>query len=692
MEDETYEMSRRANLVALAGLLLPAGATLLAACGGRAAAGTSTVASVSTTGSTGTTAPARAPGTSGEAARVPTAQLITPTEETVLATLRRDHPRLLLLPEDIVRIRQAIATDTTARAMKDTLLRKGEQILPEPPVTRVLVGPRLLDMSRKALERVYTLALLYQLDGAQKWAARATAELLAAASFTDWNPSHFLDVAEMSHALAIGYDWLFDTLSDQDRTTIKTALVEKGLRPAEAAYRARAWWAENAFNWNNVCNGGIAAAALAVAEDETELARFLLVRAIAGVPRALASYAPDGAWAEGPGYWSYATRYTVVMFAALESALGTDFGLSTLPGLAETGAFRLQSAGPSGLFFNFADAGERSGDEPSLFWLARRYDSPLLAWGAREAAGAGTTGATGPAAGRASASDLLWYDARGTKEELGRVGLDALYKGAHLAFFRSAWSDPKAIYVGFKGGDNKASHAHLDLGTFVLDALGQRWALDLGPDDYNLPEYFGKQRWTYYRLRTEGHNTLTLDGQNQDTKAVAPLTAFQSSPDGGSTIADLSAAYISLGGKRVRRGMALLDGRTRVLVQDELETVQPVDVLWAMHTRAEVAADGNRAVLTQGGATLEAWLLTPPGARFTVEPVTIPAPQRPSSGVRKLLVRLPDKVTATQIAVLLTPAAPAASGRAGAPLAGAIRVPKSRSLDQWLIAGPALLG
>ncbi len=576
-----------------------------------------------------------------------------PSEETVLQTLRPGHPRLLLLPDDVERIRRLVAGDATARAYKDNLVRAGERILVEPPVERVLIGPRLLDVSRRVLERVYTLALLYRLDGDRKWATRATVEMLAAASFSDWNPSHFLDVAEMSHALAVGYDWLYDALSESERAPIKAALVEKGLRAAEQAYRTRAWWAENPFNWNNVCNGGIATAALAVADEQPDLARFLLARALSGLPKALASFAPDGAWAEGPGYWSYATKYTVLAFAALESALGTDFGLSAMPGLAGTGLFRIQSAGPTGLFFNFADAAERAGEEPSLFWLARRYDNPLYAWAAREAA-----------AGRASARDLLWYDPRGGKDELASVPLDCWYEGAHLVFFRSAWADPRALYVGFKGGDNRANHSHLDLGTFVLDALGQRWVLDLGPDDYNLPGYFQSpqrptsRRWTYYRLRTEGHNTLTLDGQNQDPTAVAPIVAFRTARESALAIADLTAGYAPAGGKRVRRGIALLDGRTRLLVQDEVETSRPVAVAWAMHTRADVvlpAGQARQATLLQGGARLEAQLLAPKDARFEVVPVEISAPQRPAPGVRKLVVRLADKVTATTIAVLLTP-------------------------------------
>ena len=56
----------------------------------------------------------------------------------------------------------------------------------------------------------------------------------------------------------------------------------------------------------------------------------------------MASFAPDGGWPEGPGYWDYATQYNVFYLAALETALGTDFGLDKTPGFADTGNFRIQ--------------------------------------------------------------------------------------------------------------------------------------------------------------------------------------------------------------------------------------------------------------------------------------------------------------------------------------------------------------
>jgi hypothetical protein len=565
------------------------------------------------------------------------------TRETVLTTLRFSHPRLMLLPEDETRIRRALTSDATARSFRDALLRNGSRLLSQPTPERVLIGPRLLTVSRTVLDRVMTLALLYRLDGDRRWAARAREELLAAAAFSDWNPAHFLDVAEMTHAFAIGYDWLYDVLTVDDRTTIRRALVEKGLRPAEQAYAAKAFWAKASHNWNLVCNGGIAIGALAIGDEEPGIAGTVLAQALAGLPSAIASYAPDGAWAEGPAYWEYGTLYLTSALAALSSALGTDFGLADAAGLSVTGRFRLHVTGPTGLFFNFADASPRPGSTPMLFWLGRRYADPALAVAAREAA-----------SGRSSARDLLWYDAAGTPADIAALPLDARYQAAHVACFRSAWNDKDAVYIGFKGGDNGANHSHLDLGTFVLDALGQRWAVDLGPDDYDLPGYFGTERFTYERLKTSGQNTLLLDGANQEQKAVAPLTSYRSSPDGGFAIVDLTPAYAATGATRVHRGVSLRDNRTRVLIQDEIEAPRPVELAWTMHTQAAVEAQGDRALLSQGGAVLEAKILSPAGATFTVEDVEIPPPQQPATDVRRLQVRL-SEVASVQLAVLFTP-------------------------------------
>jgi len=218
---------------------------------------------------------------------------------------------------------------------------------------------------------------------------------------------------------------------------------------------------------------------------------------------------------------------------------------------------------------------------------------------------------------------------------------------------RSRWNDPRAIFVGFKAGDNRVNHSHLELGTFVLEADGQRWAVDLGPDDYNLPGYFGGRRWTYYRLATEGQNTLLVNDTNQDPKAVAPVVAYRSTPDRTHAVADLSAAYA----KHVRkalRGIALFD-RRQVLIQDEIDGSAGAEICWQMHTRAKVAADGNRALLSQGGQTLTVRIVSPPGAVFATGSANPPPPQRQQPDVTRLIIKLAGGEDLIRLAVLFTP-------------------------------------
>jgi hypothetical protein len=338
------------------------------------------------------------------------------------------------------------------------------------------------------------------------------------------------------------------------------------------------------------------------------------------------------------------------MLAGLESALGSDFGLSKMSGFAETGLFPIYMTGPTGRAFNFEDSGDRVGRSDCVLWLARTFANPVPTW-----FGAGQR--------RPTARALLWYDGPGKSPVEAGLPLDKYWRGVEAATLRSAWEDPQAVFLGVQAGSNRVNHNHLDLGSFVLDALGQRWAVDVGADDYNLPGYFGSQRYTYYRLRAEGHNTLVLNpgqGPDQDPAAAACIRRFDSRPDRAVAIADLSPAYAKHA-RRVERGLAMLQ-RRQVLVQDEVEAERPADLWWFMHTGAAVAIgdDGRSAALEQGGAKLVARLLAPADAKFEVRPAeplpSSPNPerQRRNEGIRKLAIHFPE-AKKLRLAVLLTP-------------------------------------
>jgi len=559
-----------------------------------------------------------------------------------LLTLRKTHPRLLAPESAIERIRASIRAHPLARRIYDDMRARARSYDSLPVVAHEVRDGRLAP-SGVCADRITTLAMLYRLDREPRYLDRAVRELRAVAAFPDWGLDHFLDTTYIMQGVALGYDWLYSELSAADRAAIRRAIVEKGLRRALERYQEPRGWTKRRFNLNLLHNSGVGLASLAIADEEPELCRDLMRRALASIPLALATYGPDGGWPEGPGYWNFGSNAAVTFIAALETALGADFGLAETSGFSRAGRFRIYAEGPTGKSFNFADSGERVGRGVQLFWLARRFREPVYAWMAAQLF------KTAP---DASAAALAWFEPEGESPEQARWPLDVLFTGVDVAFMRSSWSDPLALFAGVKGGDNSGAHAHLDLGTFVLDAGGHRWALDPGADSYSLPAYHGSRRWTYYRKRSESHNVMLIDGENQDPAAKAPIIAHSFTPERAEVRIDLAAAYPGKV-KRFERSLAMLERRA-VVITDVLESDVAREALWSMATDAEVVCKGDRAELRKPGWILAARIHSPAGAVFGVASTYAPPPQNPNTGTRKLVVRLPGKVTNLRLTVSLS--------------------------------------
>jgi hypothetical protein len=556
----------------------------------------------------------------------------------------------MLKDKDLKSLKKQYAKDKVLQKCVRDVLRQADEYIERPVLTYRKVGPRLLSVSRACLHRIYHLGLAYRWTGEKKYADKAAENLLAVCAFKDWNPSHFLDTAEMSHAVGLGYDWLYSYLDAPTRRKIKAGLIKNGLEEGLIAYKKR-WWAQSEHNWNQVCNGGLIVGALAVAESDPQYAEQIIPAAVRSLPLALKTYAPDGAWGEGPGYWHYASRYTAYGLTALETALGEDFGLLSIKGLADAANFPIYMTGPTGMYLNLADSGERNSRKtlPCLFWFARAYNNPLFA----EAEHAELTKRS------ASPEHVVWYMPAPHKK-LPAKDLDRFFRGpVEVAVFRSDWDDSRALFVGVKAGYNQVNHGHLDLGNFELDALGVRWARDLGSDNYNMPGYWdrkkGGRRWSYYRLNTFSHSVPTLGGEDQDAEARSSFIKFISNKYSGSSLIDLTSAYKKFS-KKTTRGVAIVHNRRAVLVQDEFEIKKPCEVAWAMTTDATIAVrKGGSAALSLKGKELIARILSPAGAEFVVESAEQKPPEKANKGVRRLMLRLPEAKGNVRVAILLSP-------------------------------------
>jgi len=569
----------------------------------------------------------------------------------VLDGLRPEHPRIMLTDDRLGALKTRAAEDPLLQRYVDDVLAAADDLVEAKELQHVLPdGIRLLSVSRACLGRVSTLALAYRWTHDERYLTAALRDLRAVCAFEDWNPDHFLDTAEMTNAVAIGYDWLYAALDDETREVLRAAILHLGLEPGLQGYRGEKYSfprVEN--NWNQVCNSGLAVGALAVADTDPEVAREIIAGAVASLPRAMRHYAPDGAWMEGPGYWNYATSYISYGISALDSALGKDPGTAEYPGLAQSGAFPIYGAGPTGCYLSYADAGmmSRVGPQACLFLLAGKFGRPEYADAEHDIL----------RDRKASAFHVVWYQPP-SGQALQR-DLDCLFRGpVEVALLRSAWNDPNALWVGVKAGYNQVPHGHLDLGNFELDALGVRWAIDLGADNYNLPGYWNGredgQRWTYYRLNSQSHNVCTFDGKDQSVKAKARVVRWLSRPDAGLVVIDLTEAYADVG--LALRGVQLMRQEGAVLVQDEFALGAPRDLVWGMTTKAEITVeDDGSALLTQDGKQLRVRIPEPAGARFEEGSARREKPEATNEGFRRLLLPLKGVTGDQRIALLFVP-------------------------------------
>src|SRR3954464_8141781 len=184
------------------------------------------------------------------------------------------HPRILLFKGEEETIKKTIGEDVTWQKLQSAVLSECDSLLSRAPIERIQIGRRLLDKSREALRRLFFLSYGYRMTHKQEYLQRAEKEMLTISAFTDWNPTHFLDVAEMTMAVSIGYDWLYSDLSDASKASIKLAILEKGLKPSlDAKYNS---WLRAEHNWNQVCNAGMTYGAMAIFEDQPDLAKQII--------------------------------------------------------------------------------------------------------------------------------------------------------------------------------------------------------------------------------------------------------------------------------------------------------------------------------------------------------------------------------------------------------------------------------
>ena len=662
-------------------------------------------------------------------ATVPAKKFKHPAGSAILGAVKKVRPRMIMNAEGFAALKARTAADPVSQKLLASLKATGEKLLELPELVQVRgeAARGGSDPSAKLLFHLPMLGVLNYCDGDPRWKDYAAREMVSVASFTNWHPEDAEICAQFVWALSLGYDWFHDAMNEEQRKKVRAAIKELGMdalsahlkgepppattkrpEPGVTATPAKPTAKKPAkkdgedgpvSTEDMLAAAALLHAAIALGDDEPSAAGPAATLAAKFFGDGITGFAPDGIWHEGLFAGDKVLDIVSSMIMTLRASAGGDFGFTTVEGLPQANLARLHMTGPNRRdIFNYGDSerGELTRNWVTSF-LAAFYGNP----GVPALVAPGPSSPDGIYMGLAG---LLLYHSPAMGGYGTADAFDAAFANAQVATLRSAWNDPKAYYVAMKGGDNSGEKAQLDLGTFVLDAGGVRWAIDLGTENDRNDAAHGPpstKKFELYRFNTFGQNTWRFAGPgeedekdkkkapalkgkggppvinvppgNQPSDATAAIVGFASTPERGVAIVDLTKAYSKHSKPLMRGAMVVRGPQPYVLIQDELKLKGSSSPEWVMHTRAEVTVEGGKATLKTGGQTLTMTVVSPKDATIVTE--DIPEPKDANAqigsfkGIKVIKVPLKDaKGEQTVIVSFALGDAPAAA--AVVPLAG----------------------
>lgn len=414
-------------------------------------------------------------------------------------------------------------------------------------------------------------------------------------------------------ALAWGYDWLHDTLDDDQRGQVRDALSQRTravfrrlslghpllTKPLDS-HRVRA------------VSAALVPGAVALLHDVEEAEEWLVF-----ATRYLSQiYSPwcdeDGGWAEGPHYWMTGLAPFLEAIPHIQNSLGID--LTQRRFLHKTGQFALFARPPGSRRSSFCDDA-RLGEVPSrkMAQIARYLGAisgdGRLQWYHDEVAPTAATARIAP-------SDLDWWDLNFDEmayqtSQLSKQAPAAtapsdgpvckVFQGIGWAALQAGSSDPKrVIRCLIKASPfGSHSHSHADQGAFTLSAYGEELAIQSG-------HYvsYGSAMHLEWRRKTHSKNALLVDGGGQYSGedgarrlgASGQLDLICDSPQHMRLRADLTRAYSTENPiiTSCSRDYHFVEGRYLILV-DRVKATQPICVQWLVHGLSEFNVDPTSA-------------------------------------------------------------------------------------------------
>jgi len=442
----------------------------------------------------------------------------------------KKHPYLLFDEAEKASIKSRLVTDQTSQEIWEKIRLEGLRHLNatfEPSAPLRDPHPRFIgqddylnymtEHSKVALE----LAFIYQMTGDERFAKKAYDYADRLCALDSWVQSahryeviatrvwpygakddqvvftYDITTAGISRDLSLVYDWTYSALTKDERNRIRSGLLEKSITRVRGSYEYFWWNTASRCNWSGICHSGLGLAALALLDEDPNLSD-VLAHSCEAVKNLLDHVDPQGGWQEGRGYWAYGFGESSIFIEAMKRASGGKINLFTHPALKDHPAdFALY-----GLTAAFGDGtGQVVGSSSFINKLTEESKNGEAAYYSKTFVHQSE-----------SVYDLIWP--KTTVTPLVPEEGSKLFSGINWAVLRKDFT-PNSLTIACKAGYNDdPHHGHLDCGTFNLTYRGTTYIGEVERTPYD-EQYFGALRWEHLEAKTEAHNVLLVDNEEQ---------------------------------------------------------------------------------------------------------------------------------------------------------------------------------
>ena len=545
---------------------------------------------------------------------------------------KMSRPRLFFTAERIMRLRERVAEDGIFKEASDKLLERADRLLDARLVSKESAeggsgqhgnygrpSGQISDMGP-------TLGLAYQMTGEKRYAEKLRDALIHYGGLSRWAgdanhepPWHSeLNTARFCYGYAVGYDSIYDFLSDDERKTVAEAMVRLGILPTlddwvPGEKRIHALDSMG-HNWWSVCVSMAGLAALSLVGDQPQ-AEAWAHRVSDVFPEWFyyqgnilqnkpANFDTEGAFYESVSYADYALSEYLLFRLAYSNVFGKS-AAPDIPLLDDAGDFFIHSCYPASdsiMSVNFGDSSLRAtGARTIRLLLANDYGKPQYHWYLTRT----DRGLNDPVG--------LLYDNLQPGEIVPKDFAESmLYPDIGWAVLRSSWRD-NATMLAVKSGF-AWNHAHPDAGSFILFHKGVPLIIDSGNCSYSRREYT-----SYYR-HSKAHNVILTDGNaqnpedcgNGDRGTVTSGRIPRMMDAGGLkyVFADATGATSWKFSRNYRHFLWLGDV---ILIFDDVRTHEKGRLEWLLHYQDKAEKQGERILLSNGDNRALVWPLFPEG-------------------------------------------------------------------------------